>query len=73
MKRMLVVVGLALLASVAATNVAHARPPVSPPGHRPSSVPEIDPLAAGSVVTVLVGATLLFDARRSRSKRRQLG
>jgi hypothetical protein len=63
--RSLLVVGALVLVSKPALAQHEVRP------HLVTSAPEIDPVAGGAVVSVLVAGTMLIGARRARRRDRE--
>jgi hypothetical protein len=59
---------LGLFLSLAAPAIAQEVRPHLPTPTNTRRAPEIDPVAAGAVISVLVGGTAVIAARRSRRK-----
>jgi hypothetical protein len=79
MKRVLLVLGFMVALPLLAATVAQAQPGTSAasslnlrPIPRPNSVPEIDPMVAGSILTFLAGGMFLMDGRiRNKARARK--
>ena len=72
MKRVLLSLGFVVSALLLTVTSAHADQSTAPGQLKKKTAPEIDPMVAGSVLTLLAGGTFLIDSRlRNKARGRK--